>query len=191
MVIGVLYEGGLDIDPIQELIARVASDSGYVSPITYELYPASAQALPKFLPAATKFSRANVDIFVVHIDTDGDGTRRRTFNDLVDKHQDLLLGIKPVAMVADPHFETYFIKEENALKGFFKLPGTDPLPYSDMWPKARVQNLIKRNLPDEFEFLRDPVIYAQIAKELNLDLLASKDNDFSSFVRDLKAAFDV
>ncbi len=189
MVVGVLYEGGLDIEPLQEIISVTACECGYLLPITYELYPASAQTLPKFKAAATKFSQSKVDVFITHVDTDGDATRRTTYRNLLGEHRELLINMKSIALFVDPHFEVCFIEEESALKNFFTFPNDQPLPYAELRPKARVQNMIKRDLPDECESWRDSVIYAEITKRMNLDTLARKNTDFENFRRELIQVF--
>jgi|AntAceMinimDraft_13_1070369.scaffolds.fasta_scaffold06855_5 hypothetical protein len=191
MLIGILYEGELDIKPISRLVERLADECGIQEVIDFSAYPASGQTLPKFLPAALKFKQENVDIFITHIDTDGDSSRKKTFDTLVKTHESVVLGMECVALMADPHFENFYFREEAAIKRLFGIDGGDSLSQFGDTPKNILENLIKKCIPDQFEFKKNSVIYEHLMSNLDLSVLAQRDDGYRDFRQEIIKAFNV
>ena len=188
MIIGILYEGGLDVGPIFEMVHKIAIESGFNPElIEFKEFRANAQTLPRFRAAATQFGQEDVDVFIVHADTDGQNSRKRELDLLIEESPELVGNMKIIPLFAHPHFEVFFTKEEIALKTIFGLSPTERIPHLCDNPKQTIRQLILEYLDDITKPTK--VVYREIAEKLDITLLARRDDDFRVFSEQLAESF--
>jgi len=130
------------------------------------------------------FNLHNADLAVFCTDTDKElrkeNNLRKSYKDKIERWPD-----KGVIFVCPEHcLESWFIKEENAIKQLLHLDSTRPLPFSNQDHKKQLEDIINK-------FQKDITIskldfYDLVTKLLNLGVLEARSKDFKRFKENLK-----
>jgi hypothetical protein len=81
-----------------------------------------------------------------------------------------------LVLCPNPTFEVWFFEEENALKNVLNLPKEEPITYSTLHPKSRLEKLIYTYYEDFTKSKMD--IYEEIAEKINIQSLIMRDVEF-------------
>ena len=161
----------------------------YSQALEFKEHKANAGTLSKLVAVAEVFKDDAVELLIVHADIDKNKNRdiKRYFDTILDNNQESFIGMVVVPIFADPHFETFFIKEENAVKAQFSLPASEPLPYANKKPKDALKQMIKEKSNPEKE---NTEIYKELSERLDMEHLKRRDDDFLIFYNELSGVFN-
>ncbi len=188
MLLGLLYEGSLDEESVRTLVHRILTHDDCVTVgVEYKKYAADGPILGK-IPAAMKTFFASPELAAAAIfftDTDDDANKESLLLQRVSAQ----IEHYPHAVVipALPHrsFEQWFFSEEVALKTFYGLEATQPVPYENSLPKSRLK-LIHDESAVESTLTK---AYSALTTQMDLRLLADKDRSFANFYRRIRQQF--
>jgi hypothetical protein len=182
MVIGLLYEGKNDREPLERLVQRIIGEKAAVTDWRVREYAASGHVDSKTGAALTIFfddPNEKCDFAVVMSDVEGDKDRCRRIRQVIDG------GMHPRERIAlacaDPKFESWLLMDKGAILKIFELD--NEIPHEEVRDsKQRLRKII-----DEYSIRKKDVIlgvsdyYVRIVENLNLRLLVKMDINFKDF----------
>lgn len=125
------------------------------------------------------FDVANLDCAFYFTDKDrGDFNKIEKIEEAITSVNSLHLQ-KSIIGIPDPHMEAWLLADQDNVKAVFRLDGTKPLPYSDLEPKSRLENLCRNS--DDTE-LTPPEARKRLATGADLNKTARSCPSFNSFV---------
>jgi hypothetical protein len=179
MRIGILHEGSLDKRALTILIERVLN----LKQIEFRYISAEGKIHARIEAAVTNFFDEGSDMVVLAGDDDPKSKSYTNLNAKIRRLKDK--GMYKIALACpQPHFETWFIEEGNALKNLLGLSSTDAIPHENSTPKERVKKLFD-NADFDIEYLLDD-FYADLCKKMSLTTLRG-DKRFQRFYDDLNS----
>lgn len=189
MLIGLLYEGSFDDPPLRAIINRLALEHTpfSVDQIAYKPHWAGGQILTHMKVAEKIFFQDTppVDLAVFVSDVDKYPSRKKEIPAWIREYAQISSNIV-VCGLADPNFEHWLMQEGNAVKAILSIPPEVAI-YSSGDPKAQLRTLYEIHNTDLTLTLKD--LYIQAANTINIDYLASNDQNFNAFVNSLRAGF--
>lgn len=190
MEVGILCEGNYDEQAISTIVKRILEEKLTVKvKINFNVKTASGHVNKKIESALYNFFEMftpRCDLAVIFSDSDTDPAQARNCRKILEAIY-AKKNYPPYALACiTPHFEQWFIKEEDALKKIFKLDYRKKLPYEDLKPKDRIKKLLKE--ADHLDLsvtIRE--INTQAAKEMQFSkLLKGSYKEFKSFYEALR-----
>jgi len=179
MKIGILYEGKLDLPSIKIIVDRIIGLNNDWVP-----YKAGGPIITKMGAAVTLFCDKSVDLAVFVSDIDNCVDRRNIVRDFIKLHSE----IKTIPIFCDPHFEEWFVVEQNAMKSILSIDpqysfNNDPLRNN---PKSLVLKFIFEKFKKDKETqLLEPDFYQKISESLDIKVLSKNSSDFRNFKEEL------
>jgi hypothetical protein len=184
MKIGILHEGFLDAESIKIIVLRIIEHVGVEVPIEFDLYRANGPIIGKMPAAQKRFFECEkpCDFGIFISDIDRVLHKKKQIENWI-KSQKKSHPHHIISCCPDPTLEIWFLREENCIKQKYRsLNASAPLPYENLHPKEQIQKIIIAH--DEITASPKDV-YPELAKLLNLSLLASKDAIFDKFYKQL------
>lgn len=180
MIIGILYEGGLDLPAIKTIIKRIRNGQEDI----LKLYEAKGQIITKMDAALTLFKELNVEVSIFVSDIDDFPKRKNQIKSFIKKHPEM----KIISAFCEPHFEEWFVVEKNTI---VSLLGINPeLSFKNDSqrhnPKGMVEKFINEKIKNTNIVVYTDDIYSKISETLNLEELANKDKNFKNFKQELE-----
>lgn len=190
MIIGILAEGDLDLEPLKNLLHNIFNHLNIDSGIKIVPFVVGGSIETHLSKASKLFFNTNpkCDLAIFLNDIDKSPERCKYIRNWVKEYIQQNPDNKIVVGCPDRHFEQWFVSEENTLKSFFNLSGSKPLPYSDKLPKEQLESIFYE-FGDITDSLKD--VYIELAGKLNIPFLITKDKSFSRFYRELKKELNV
>ncbi|EKD44762.1 MAG: hypothetical protein ACD_71C00016G0002 [uncultured bacterium (gcode 4)] len=187
MIIGILAESDNDSEPIKEIVNTILKP--HISTIRFITYESGTGIFNDMLKASKLFFNAepSCDIALYLNDLDNQPERCRKIRKWATTYCSKNPSKIIIVGCPDPTFEQWFINEENSIKKVLNLNSSNPLPYTGLHPKSRLENMIYKNTDIT---ISKKNAYIDIAKNLNMSLLIKKDKSFKRFYDDLMKGFD-
>ncbi len=188
MLIGLLYEGKRDESAISSLIKRILEDC-VKEDLRFIQYKAEGPIINKINPALKTFFglKESAEIAVFFSDQDKDPNHCKNLE--IKTREELAThysGRKVVFAFPSPHFENWFIVEENSLKELYELERGEKLPFSEIkYPKSRLERIHETA---NIEMLTITKAYTKLAEGIDIKLLKDKDRDFKRLHNELREA---
>ena len=182
MKIGLLCEGHSDEKPLQILIKRIISEiKPSIENISFVSQYTEGSIDSKIRSSAILFLDTHeCDIAIFVTDTDGKMEKCRRIRTMVMNYcKQVNSSVNYVTGCPDPELEQWFLDEENAIKGIFRLSGDLPLPYNDLPSKERLQKIINDNNKDITLTKND--YYVRVSSIMHLGKLYNSSKSFKSF----------
>jgi hypothetical protein len=182
---GIAYEGGLDTEYVQALIARLLQDKGYTFTEKTEMVKPGT-AIVKFVPVYVQdFKQKGVELMVFLTDGDNEDDRRQQIRDAVRRVEPSLLDFCAVG-IPKPHMEQWIMADEATLKAVFSLNGSEPLPFQQYKPKQQLMSIYKTS--PYTGTLEEAKV--QIAQTCNINLICSNVPEFNALKQDINNALN-
>ena len=184
MKIGVLFEGDKDERPLKELIKHIVELLCPGVQLSIVSFVADGPIESKILAAITEFfENKKCDLAIFVSDTDRDHSKR---SKLIRKVKDLNAINEPVVVACpDPELEEWFFEEEAAVKAVFGLAGDQPVSYSHLRPKERINKLwVESSILDITVSVIDT--YEKIASKMDVSspTFLKRSSSFLKFYKD-------
>ena len=147
MKIGVLYEGVNDEVSLNILINKLLAHKISEKNVFINI-PAHGGIYNKINSGLEIFfgdDLERVDLAILVSDYDKNHGIERDIRDLVRNNSYSQAGEKIVCAFCDPHFEEWFIAEEDAIKHVLGYPAPVQLPYEDLEEKDQLEKLIENS----------------------------------------------
>lgn len=188
MIIGILAESSNDSEPLKEILRKILSQrvKNSIRFITHEsntgIFADMDKAAKIFFDTDPK-----CDIAIYLNDLDNQPDRCKKIRLWADDYCSKNISRKIVVGCPDPTLEQWFIREESAIKKILGLDSTKSLPYQGKHPKIRLENMIYSS-PDMTIIKKSA--YIDIAKNLNTNVLKTRDKSFNKFYEDFMKAYN-
>lgn len=197
MKVGILYEGKTDREALIFFTAKIILElRTELSFSDLDFLPEKSNGniqgdIPKSVLLFFLLNSCNFAVFASDQDPGSSASRKkcRGITSLVNKEMSKIQ-TSGIAITAypKPEIEAWLLIDEAAVKSTLSLPMNQQLPYGDLPPKARLQELVSdfRN-GRKRSFLTDTDIYGKIAKEAQLSVLLT-NSSFKLFFKKFKLA---
>lgn len=182
MVIGILSESSYDSEPLKEIIKKFPNVNQ--AEISFIVHDSNTGIYADMTKAAALFfeNSPSCDFAIFLNDLDDQPERCRRIRSWATNYQNRHVTRKIIVGCPNPSFEQWFVNEENAIKRVLSLDSTEPLPYSELKPKSRVEEMIYENANIT---ITKKSAYIDIAKHLNLIVLGERDASFKRFYEEM------
>jgi hypothetical protein len=181
--LGIVYEGGSDIEVVREVILKLLPIGSFE--VVNEI-PAK-MGIIGFIPTYSRrlFEQDRADFVVFLTDQDVSKSKDDRRKSVIDKLKALKCIERSAVGIATPHIEQWLFADEDVIKHLFDLPRDKPLPYGDLPPKNRL-NAIRNSFTGEK--LSDHETKLEIIRKIDVERMRTYP-DFNLFASDLISKF--
>lgn len=183
MIIGILYEGEYDYDPLTIILTKMLGEISKTEEIKFVprkcnggIYEQREDAVKLFFDLTPQ-----CDFAVFLNDMDKDKERCRNLKTFASKEQTKNSSFRIIVACPDPSLEEWFFIEENALKKVLRLNSLTEIERTNKHPKQLLQQLIR-----EYGDITDSsrAIYRKISESIHLKTLIVRNKPFQQFHED-------